>query len=113
MQANLAALTDSIVLKLFEHIEKRVDKFYNKYAWKAKVTLMDIYKSLITQLVTLPDNPEVEHFLNVFKLIEILTKDRDIEGENILLVLDLYNHVIHFLAIQVIILKFMLKIASR
>lgn len=101
MQANLAALTDSIIHKLLEHIEKRVDKYYNKYSWKAKLTLTDIYKSLITQLLTLPDNPESDHFLSVFKLLEILEKDHDIEGENILLILDIYNHIIHFLAIQV------------
>lgn len=101
MQANFAALTDSIILKLLEHINKRVDKFYNKYSWKAKLTATDIYKSLITQLLTLPDNPEADHFLSVFKLLEIMQEDVDIEGENKLIIIDLYNHVIHFLAIQV------------
>lgn len=101
MQANLAALTDSIILKLLEHIEKRVDKFYNKYPWRARLTANDVYKSLITQLLTLPDNPEADHFMSVFKLLDIMQEDIDIQGENTLIIIDLLNHVIHFLAIQV------------
>lgn len=101
MQANFSALTDSIITKVLEHIEKRAGKLHKSYAWKARVTLYDLYKSLISLLLTLPDNPETDHFLQIFKLLSILEESSDFEDENVILIVDLYNHVIHFLSIQV------------
>ena len=99
MQAGFSALTDSVILKLLEHIEKRAQNVHSKYAWVARITLYDIYKSLVSLLLTLPDNPETDHFLLVFKLLDILEKSDDFKKENVLLIIDLYSHVIHFLAI--------------
>lgn len=101
MQANFSALTDSIITKVLEHIAKRAKKLHKSYAWKARITLYDLYKSLISLLMTLPDNPETEHFLQIFKLLGILEDSTDFDDENVLLIIDLYNHVINFLAVQV------------
>ena len=51
-------------------------------------------------LLLIPDNPEHEHFVTLHKLLGILDKN-NFEGENQLLILDLYAHIVRFYTTQV------------
>lgn len=107
LQAGYSSLTDSILQKLLEQIEKQSEDIHDEYEWEEKCEIYDQFKGIISLLVLIPDNPESEHFSTLNSLLSILKK-HEFKGENLLLLVDLYAHVLSFYAVQVELLLFTL-----
>lgn len=100
LQSGYSSLTEAVLVKLIEHIEKKLSKINKKYQWEERLAIYDQFKGLISMILILPDNPETDHFLTVKNFMAIIEKKQP-EGENKLLLLDLYSHLIRFYATHV------------
>jgi hypothetical protein len=97
--SNLPALSEAIMLKVFEGFRA---KFREVAAWEfaKKQAFFDRLKSLMNYLLLLPDNPELEHFKNMLTLVDLI-KSMSLKAADRLFYMDILAHSIHSLAIHV------------